>query len=217
MQSTYFSGLYSSGLYSTITSLLRGAHNCDDTVKHMVIISLQLLQWMYVFYFGPFKHRVKDSECINSQITLKCICVWSLVTVLYHIISKDISLDHFWVHLSLSFKASLSAKSLLWLSVWIHIEIRPNYRSKNFTLKLPLKERLRRTLKWPTYHGCCVALNLSHQLTGHGLRQAPRICSISHKNARKKNSPQSNRKTKKTKKKSILRTWYYREYLWINK
>lgn len=75
----------------------------------------------------------------------------------------------------------------------------PNYRSKNFTLRsLPLKERLRRTLKWPTYHGCCVALNLSHQLTGHGLCQAPRICSILHKNARKKNSPQSNnRETKK--------------------
>lgn len=62
---------------------------------------------------------------------------------------------------------------------------------------LPLKERLRRTLKWPTYHGCCVALDLSHQLTGHGLCQAPRICSILHKNARKKNSPQSNNRKKK--------------------
>lgn len=90
----------------------------------------------------------------------------------------------------------------------IHIEIRPNYHSKNFTLWLSFKERLRGTLKWPTYHGCCVALNLSHQSTGHGLCQAPRICSILHKNARKKNSPQSNNRKTKTNP-STFRTWQH--------
>ena len=49
--------------------------------------------------------------------------------------------------LSLSFKASLSAKSLLCISVLIHIEIRANYRGKNFVLSLALKERLRGTRK----------------------------------------------------------------------
>ena len=56
---------------------------------------------------------------------------------------------HFRVHLSLYFKARLSAKSLLWKSVFIHIEIGTNYHNKNFALRLALKERLKRTRKWP--------------------------------------------------------------------
>ena len=119
-------------------------------------------------------------------------------------------MGHFWVHLSLSFKVSLRAKSLLWLLVFIHIEIRTNSHYKNFTLRLLLQERMRGTRKWSTYHGCCVSLNLSHQSTGHGLCQAPRICSISHKNARKKNSPQSNKqKTKKNINIEDLTTHHY--------
>ena len=58
-------------------------------------------------------------------------------------------IGHFWVALGLSFKTSLSAKSLLWKSVFIHIEIRTNYHNKNFALRLALKERLRGTRKWP--------------------------------------------------------------------
>lgn len=41
------------------------------------------------------------------------------------------------------------------------------------------------------YHGCCVSLNLFRQSTGHGQSQAPKIYSISHKNAHMKNTPQS--------------------------
>ena len=45
------------------------------------------------------------------------------------------------------FKTSLRAKSLLWISVFIHIEIvRTNYHNRNFTLRLALKERLSGTL-----------------------------------------------------------------------
>ena len=58
-------------------------------------------------------------------------------------------IGHFRVHLSLHFKARLSAKSLLWKSVFIHIEIGTNYHNKNFALRLALKERLRGTRKWP--------------------------------------------------------------------
>ena len=47
------------------------------------------------------------------------------------------------------FKAKLSAKSLLWKSVFIHIEIGTNYHNKNFALRLALKERLKGTRKWP--------------------------------------------------------------------
>ena len=58
-------------------------------------------------------------------------------------------IGHFRVHLGLHFKARLSAKSLLWKSVFIHIEIRTNYHNKTFALRLALKERLRGTRKWP--------------------------------------------------------------------
>ena len=51
--------------------------------------------------------------------------------------------------ISLYFKASLRAKTLFWLSVFIHIEIRTNYRNKNVAFRLALKERLRGTQKWP--------------------------------------------------------------------
>ena len=49
---------------------------------------------------------------------------------------------HFRVHFSLYFKARLSAKSLLWRSVFIHIEIRTNCHNKNLAPRLALKERL---------------------------------------------------------------------------
>ena len=52
-------------------------------------------------------------------------------------------IGHLWVNLSLHFKARLSPKSLLWKSVFIHIEIRTNYHDKKFALRLALKERLR--------------------------------------------------------------------------
>ena len=58
-------------------------------------------------------------------------------------------IGYFRVHLSLHFKARLSAKSLLWKSVFIHIEIGINYHNKSFALRLALKERLRGTRKWP--------------------------------------------------------------------
>jgi len=58
-------------------------------------------------------------------------------------------IGHFRVHLSLHFKARLSAKSLLWKSVFIHIEIRTNYHNQNFALRLALKGRPRGTRKWP--------------------------------------------------------------------
>ena len=58
-------------------------------------------------------------------------------------------IGHFRVHLRLHFKARLSAKSLLWKSVFIHIEIASNNHNKNFALRLALKKRLRRTRKWP--------------------------------------------------------------------
>ena len=57
---------------------------------------------------------------------------------------------HFRVRLNLHFKARLSAKSLLWKSVFIHIEIGTNCHNKSFALRLALKERLRGTRKWPT-------------------------------------------------------------------
>ena len=61
----------------------------------------------------------------------------------------QLSRSHFRVHLSLHFNARLSARSVLWKSVFIYIEIRTNYHNKDFALRLTLKERLRGTRKWP--------------------------------------------------------------------
>ena len=58
------------------------------------------------------------------------------------------AIGHFRVPFSLHFKVRLSAKSLLWKSVFIHIEIGTNYHNKSFALRLALKERLRGTRKW---------------------------------------------------------------------
>ena len=55
---------------------------------------------------------------------------------------------HFRVSLGLSFKTSLSAKSLLWKSVFIHIETTTNYHYKNFALRLAFKERPTGNRKW---------------------------------------------------------------------
>ena len=76
--------------------------------------------------------------------------------------TRPIRLGHFRVHLSLYFKARLSAKSLLWKSVFTHIEIRTNYHNKSFALRLALKERLRGTRKWPIVgdEGYCNTLSL---------------------------------------------------------
>ena len=66
------------------------------------------------------------------------------------LLTRIIPIGHFRVHLSLRFKARLSATSLLWKSVFIHIEIiGTNYHNKNFALTLALKERLRGNRKWP--------------------------------------------------------------------
>ena len=69
--------------------------------------------------------------------------------ILISISSSLLAIGHFRIHHSLHFKARLSAKSLLWKSVFIHIETGANYHNKNFALRLAMKERLRGTQKWP--------------------------------------------------------------------
>ena len=90
---------------------------------------------------------------IIEYCRLKGILLEMPVTSQQHtsICCKCALIGHFRVHLSLHFKARLSAKSLLWKSVFIHIEIGTNYHDKNFALRLALKERLRGTRKWPIH------------------------------------------------------------------
>ena len=102
-----------------------------------------------------------SGSCINKQRFARAISpTWRLVQLIkpnlkYHWwylckISLQIvlfAIGHFRVHLSLHFKARLSAK--LWKSVFIHIEIGTNYHNKSFALRLALKERLRGTRKCP--------------------------------------------------------------------
>ena len=44
--------------------------------------------------------------------------------------SEEVTIGHFRVHLNLHFKSRLSAKTLLWKSVFIHTEIETNYLIK---------------------------------------------------------------------------------------
>ena len=81
------------------------------------------------------------------------------------------SMGHFRVHLSPNFKARLSAKSLLWKSVFIHIEIRTNYHNKNSHFRLALKERRRGTRKWPIY-----GPRAKHE--AHELKWKKRCCNL---------------------------------------
>ena len=69
------------------------------------------------------------------------------------------AIGHFRVLLSLHFKARLSAKSLLWKSVFMHIEIGTNYLDKNFELRLALKARLRENRKWPIHSSPQIFVN----------------------------------------------------------
>ena len=68
-------------------------------------------------------------------------------------------------HLRLHFKARLSAKSLLWKSVFIHIEIGSNYH-KNFALTLALKERLKANSEMTYLSNCLMNLRNTGDSTG---------------------------------------------------
>ena len=92
----------------------------------------------------------------NKTKKAKFWCVTALLTRQQFLWKRNFSqnacereIGHFRVHLSLHFKARVSAKSLLRKSVFIHIEIETNYHNKNFALRLTLKERLNGTRKWP--------------------------------------------------------------------
>lgn len=69
-------------------------------------------------------------------------------------LSQTILIDQFQIHFGLYLKLSLSAKSLLWISVFVHTEITTviNYHYiKNFTLKFNLKERQKLTDFFPDH------------------------------------------------------------------
>jgi len=85
----------------------------------------------------------KRHACTSERNRYTVMYCWSVVDLQF-LLNR-----HFRVHLSLHFKARLIAKSLLWKSVFIHIEIGTNYHNKNVALRLALKKRLKGTRKWP--------------------------------------------------------------------
>ena len=63
-----------------------------------------------------------------------------------------LSTGHFRVPLCLCFKASLSAKPFLWKWLWFawnETACRTHFHMKGFALRLVLKQRRKRTWKWP--------------------------------------------------------------------
>ena len=105
---------------------------------------------------------VVDSACLEDAMSLLSrVTVWACRTkrlcclhwcmselIMLKLVGADETIGDFRVHPNLHFKSRLSAKSLLWKSVFIHIEIETNYHNKNFALRLALKVRRRGTRKW---------------------------------------------------------------------
>ena len=87
-------------------------------------------------------------KCLQGIVFARKSKSWWYKRALHYMLNSPFWIGHFRVHLSLHFKARLSAKSLLWKSVFIHIEIGTYYHNKSFALRLALKERLWRTRKW---------------------------------------------------------------------
>jgi len=92
--------------------------------------------------YVPWKYRVY----YNIEVIVLSCTFFSVHSREWN--STDPAKGDFRVHLSLHLKARPSAKSLLWISVFIHIEIRTNYHNKNFAPRLAPKERLMETRKW---------------------------------------------------------------------
>ena len=88
--------------------------------------------------------------CRNAGIMMS---LPSSMADLYHVIASCKrcinAVGHFRVVHSPSFKASLSAKLLLWKLVPISIWMKTDFHNKGFALSLYLKWRLRWTRKWP--------------------------------------------------------------------
>ena len=80
---------------------------------------------------------------------------------------------------------------VLWKAFMISIDTKSYNIHTTMIWSLPLFKNCCFCIKDTTYHGYCVSLNHSHQLTGHGLNLAPRIYNKLRKNAHKKNSPES--------------------------
>ena len=63
-------------------------------------------------------------------------------------------------------------------SVFIHIELGTNYHNKNYALRLALKERLRRTRKWPTTSSKCPKNKKCTYKTTFFLYRNAQICEV---------------------------------------
>ena len=84
-------------------------------------------------------------------ILLLLIYAWIVFVIYASILSL---VGHFRVSLCLCFKASLSAKLFLWKWLWLQENetvCRTHFHMKGFTLRLVLKQRYKRTRKWPIY------------------------------------------------------------------
>ena len=108
----------------------------------------------------PLSELMEAAVPINPYLSLRLRCLYGCcyfffpwwMTPLWRALTSNCRLNSkskFRVHVSLLFKASLSAKSFLWKLVFIHMESRTNYHHKNFALKLALKRRQTWTRKWP--------------------------------------------------------------------
>ena len=99
---------------------------------------MQWMKWMKWMKWGEGNTHDLDqwsfwkiSDSVSCKKVSVCRGEIKPLCLLFWVVS---GIGHFQLHLSLYFKASLYAKSLLWISVFIHIEIRTSHHNKYFAL-----------------------------------------------------------------------------------
>ena len=106
---------------------------------------MQLSQQLFLYCAGLQinTRELKTAEPLVKFCAIQTWSHWSMIIAFrYLFLVQWLRLiGRFWVHFSLYFKANPFAKSLLRISVFIHIEIRTDYHNRNLTLRLPLKDR----------------------------------------------------------------------------
>ena len=92
-----------------------------------------------------------------------------------------IKIDHFLVSLCLCFKASLSEKPFLWKWLWFAWKwncVQNSFSYERFALRLVLKQRHKRTRKWPVKYAVICCGDWIPEMLGNRFRRAigsPRI------------------------------------------
>ena len=101
--------------------------------NHLKLIIAVCCTWQFLLHQWSGMNSLSVDKPLNIQPWVRFVLIRTAIQVLFYeeiFLNQCKLIDHFRVHISLYFKARLSVKSLLWKSVFIHIEIGTNYHNK---------------------------------------------------------------------------------------